>query len=206
MERPIYDDAFPKHVYIWNTYLEELNSDLSVKSAPVVLIGSQPSGLDGLTSSFAATFSPDGKHIAFSRGGDLWLADFGPSPAQQDAGADLSEERIVPAEFQWTGWMADTWWYWIDRISWSPNGALVAVSGSSRWSSGYDSVAVYAAKPPYRRVLRIAGARSAAFSPSGKLVYVDRGDAGQWEIFEREPKGPPKLLLENADSPCVVSE
>jgi len=157
---------------IWNVYWC-WTKRVGTKGAISLFLGNETSGPSAfsVSSSSAASFSPDGRHVAFCRNGDLWMATLEPSSVHDLIGeASWDEARILACGTQEGGTRASNETSSIYRIAWSPDGKLLALSSDRYGTMGSPQIQIVKSDRPSEKVDTFAG-WDACFMDSGKLLY-----------------------------------
>ena len=190
---------------IWNVYWSWSRKG-TTKTELSLFLGNETTGISSfsVTSSSAASFSPDGKRVAFCRNGDLWMASLDPSTIH-DAIREASwdEARVLTCGTQEGGTRATNETSTILRISWSPDGKLLALSSDRYMSSGSAQVIVVRADRPTEKVASFSGT-DACFYDAGHLLYVKPYGQSQ-DIWLRDIETrDEKILIPHATEPEVA--
>jgi Tol biopolymer transport system component len=127
-----------------------------------------------IVTSACPSVSPDGKHVAFCRNGDLWLSEVNTSGA--------SDELFQPRATRiWSNYLqesgSDNYSSFIYRISWSPSGKLLAVS-TYRYG-GSDSGAITILKVGDKAVEKqVVTGHTGVFVDDDHILYSTIGTTG----------------------------
>ena len=191
---------------IWNVNWCWTNKK-GVKADLSLFLGNETSGPSkfSVQSSLSAAFSPEGRRVAFCRNGDLWLATLEPS-AIHDAIREASwdEARILTCGIQEGGTRASNETSAIFRISWSPDGKLLALSSDRYGSEGSPEIQIVRADRPSEKIGTFPGS-DACFLDAGHIVYV-KPYAQSQDIWVRDLETKDeKILISHASEPAVGS-
>ena len=190
---------------VWNVYWYWLERVTKLKGNLNLFLGNETSGLSkmSLFSSLAASFSPDGRKVAFCRNGDLWMADVDPSAIHNLAKiASWDEARVLPSAILEGGTRGTTETNAIFRISWSPDGKLLAISSDRYSGSGGADIQIVRADRPTETVVSFPG-WDATFVDSDRILYVKPyTDSENIWLYTIESKDE-KLLIPHASEPAV---
>lgn len=132
-------------------------------------------------------WSPDGDYLAFARNGDVWIA--GPRAAGEERPAaqrpDCSSSTwawsyrrlAVMADYDGGTDHTSLWGMGVTRLSWSPDGTMLACGMHRLSGSGLEEVRILELEPDEARGLHVAQDRTLTeegsdpcFSPDGSLV------------------------------------
>ena len=189
---------------IWNVYWCWIEKT-GVKANLSLFLGNETSGPSSFSiqSSLSAAFSPDGRKVAFCRNGDLWMATIEPSSIH-DAIREASwdEARVLACGVQEGGTRASNETSTIFRISWSPDGKLLALSNDRYATTGSPEVSIVRADRPTEKISTFPGI-DACFLDSGHILYVKPYTSSQdiW-LRELETKDE-KIIVSHATEPAV---
>jgi Tol biopolymer transport system component len=192
---------------VWNVYWcwtekTGINLDMSL------FLGNETSGTSSFSfsSSSAASFSPDGKRVAFCRNGDLWMATIDASAIHDTIGeASWDEARVLTCGIQEGGTRTSNETSTILRISWSRDGKLLALSTDRYGSTGSPQVSVVNAEKPTEKLFSFAGSE-ACFLDSENVLYVKPYTSSQ-DIWVRNlASRDERILIGHASEPSVVAK
>lgn len=190
---------------IWNVYWSwprkgESRPDLSL------FLGNETTGTSvfSVVSSFAASFSPNGKKVAFCRNGDLWMATLeATSILDAIREASWDEARVLPIGTQEGGTRPTNETSSIFRISWSPDGKLLALSVDRYSSTGSPQVIIVNADKASEKVASFSGS-DACFLDSNHILYV-KPYTKSTDIWVRSlDTQDEKVLISHGTDPAVV--
>jgi len=190
---------------IWNVYWC-WNNKPGTKADISLFLGNETTGTSkfSVSSSSAAAFSPNGRKVAFCRNGDLWMATLDPSSildAIREASWD--EARVLACGTQEGGTRTSNETTTLYRISWSPDGKLLALSSDRYNSAGNPQVLVVKADKPSEKVSTFAGS-DACFLDSGNILYV-KPYTRSTDVWVRNlDSQDEKVLVTHAADPAVA--
>lgn len=190
---------------VWNVYWCWLSGGTPADDVSLFL-GNETSGISGssLFSSSSAAFSPDGTRVAFCRNGDLWMASVDPSSihdAIHEAAWD--EARVLACGIQEGGTRESTETSWIYRISWSPDGKLLALSTDRYLTNGSPEVRIVNPDNPAEKVQTFPGS-DACFLGPGQVLYV-KPYSKSFDIWVRDlSTRDESILVSHASEPAVA--
>ena len=190
---------------IWSTYWCWADNAVRPKGNVSLFLGNETSGLSAMSvvSSLAASFSPDGKKVAFCRNGDLWMADIDPSAIHNVAKiASWDEARVFASAILEGGTRGSNETNSIFRIAWSPDGKFLAISSDRYSGSGGADVQVVRADKPSETVVSFPG-WDASFLDANHLLYVkpytESLNIWEYTIDTKEEK----ILIAHASEPAA---
>ena len=190
---------------IWSVYWVWADKVVRAKGDLSLFLGNETSGMTkfSVVSSLAASFSPDGKRVAFCRNGDLWLADIDLSSVHNVAKiANWDEARILPSAILEGGTRGSNETNAIFRVSWSPDAKLLAISCDRYGGSGGADVQVVKADNPTERVVSFPG-WDATFADSNHVLYVKPyAESENVWVYNTDTKEE-KVLIAHASEPAV---
>jgi Tol biopolymer transport system component len=190
---------------VWNVYWYWMDRANRLKGNLNLFLGNETSGLSKLSvvSSLAASFSPDGRKVAFCRNGDLWMADVDPSAIHNLAKiASWDEARVLPSAILEGGTRGTNETNAIFRIAWSPDGKLLAISSDRYTGSGGADIQIVRTDRPSETVVSFPG-WDATFLDSNRILYVKPYTESEniW-LYTMDSKDE-KMLIPNASEPAV---
>lgn len=145
-------------------------------------------GWTEIVSSACPSVSPDGKHVAFCRNGDLWLSDVNTSGSFDEI-MQPRAARIWSNYLQESG--SDNYSSFIYRISWSPSGKLLAAS-TYRYG-GSDRGAITILKVGDKAVEKqVVTGHTGVFVDEDHIMYSTIGTTG---IYLRSLRSGKVILL-----------
>ena len=190
---------------IWNVYWSWLSRPVGHSNLSLFL-GNETSGSStfAVNSSVSATFSPDGRKIAFCRNGDLWMASLDPASVHDGIKeASWDEARILANGILDGGTRAANETNMIFRISWSGDQKLLALSTDRYGAGGSAEVAIIKSDRPSEKVASFAGT-DACFLDSTHVLYVKPYSQSQ-DIWIRDiTTQEEKLLIAKGSEPAVL--
>ena len=190
---------------IWNVYWYWLSKP-PTKSGLSLFLGNSTSGSSSfsLASSLAAAFSPDGRRVAFCRNGDLWMASLEPSSIHGGIKeASWDEARVLATGTLEGGTRATNETSMIFRISWSPDGNLLALSSDRYGASGSSEVTILKTDHLSEKGASFSGS-DASFIDGDRVVYTKASSRGQDVWVRSLDSGEEKLLISHASNPAVA--
>lgn len=189
---------------IWNVYWCWARR-MAVAPDLSLFLANETAGISdfSLSSSASASFAPDGRHVAFCRNGDLWMATFDPATIH-DAIREASwdEARVLACGIQEGGTRSSTETSWIFRTAWSPDSKLLAVSTDRYAAGGSPQVLVVHSDRPSEKVAAFPGI-DACFLDSGHVLYVKPYSQSQ-DVWLRDlDSHDERILVAHATEPAV---
>ena len=122
---------------LWSVYWYRINSGQGNAKTVSFLSNSTSASNFFLSSTFGASFSPQGDKVAFCRNGDLWMANLNNRAQGENTAFGWTEQRVwALANLDGN---SDNWSSFIFRISWSPSGSKLAVY-SDEYRDGVDKI------------------------------------------------------------------
>jgi len=189
---------------VWNVYWYWLKRG-TTKSGLSIFLGNETSGISSfsLPSTLAASFSPDGRKVAFCRNGDLWMASLEPGSIHDGIReASWDEARVLPCGTQEGGTRASNETTSIFRISWSSDGKLLALSSDRYGAQGSAEVLIVKVDHPSEKVASFSGSE-ACFLDGDHILYVKPNRQSQ-DIWLRDVgSGDEHVLIAHATEPSV---
>lgn len=125
---------------------------------------------------YCPAISPNGKKIAISVNGDVWLAELG----KDNDGWDFTRIAAL-AEYDQPSYRASRENYLVTDLDWSPDGKSLAYCKRRVSGSGFQQIGLLTPKKarPWEWEFRILNDHglSVAFSPDGKWLYCEGADS-----------------------------
>lgn len=197
-------------ILIWSIY--GLDVGERGHHEPVLVFGTTASSTFSISSVACPCISPSRKSIYFCRGGDLWKADVSVDTLEKqiekktwDINVDWQEERVWAGTYQGGGGGVSNDAEFINRISISPSGNLIAVCTNRYGGSGNQLITILGVRRKARVVFQFHG-YDAVFTGENQILYQGEatpfGDYGICQMNTKVRK--PVQIVVGAEKPVPM--